>query len=134
MKNLDQIRAASALAYAASTTPKGGADDGEVVKKIPGLIMGNGLLAAGAFAYSKGEGGGWYACFDALARHLADPQVQAVPPTAAGLKPLLECLSKEADSATLQVATGEALAWLGFARRFVKKPKAKGGEGDPEQP
>ena len=48
MKNREQIRAANALAYANAGVNTRGAQGGEVVKKLPALIMSNGLLAAGA--------------------------------------------------------------------------------------
>lgn len=127
MKNLEQIRAANALAYADAGVNTRGAKGGEVVKKLPALIMSNGLLAASAFAYAKGEGEGWYVCFDHIAAHLAHKEVAVVPADKKNLRSLLDHLSKEADSGTLQQATAEALAWLCFASRFVKKPKDDGG-------
>lgn len=122
MKNLEQIRAANALAYAEAGVNTRGSEGGEVVKKLPALIMSNGLLAAGAFAFAKGEGEGWYVCFDHLAMHLAHQDVGVIPRDKRNLKALLDYLAKEADSATLKQATDEALAWLCYAKRFVKKP------------
>ncbi len=133
MKNLEQIRAANALAYAEADAKKGGSQGGEVVKKLPALIMSNGLLAAGAFAYAKGEGEGWYVCFDYLAAHLANQQVGVIPREKGNLKSLLDHLAKEADSATLKQATDEALAWLCYAKRFVKKGNGKGGDDDSDE-
>jgi len=130
MKNLEQIRAANALVYAEAGVNTRGAQGGEVVKKLPALIMSNGLLAAGAFAYAKGEGEGWYMCFDHLAAHLAHPEVGVVPQQKKNLKILLEHLAKEADSSTLKQATDEALAWLCYAKRFVKKGQDNGGDHD----
>jgi CRISPR/Cas system CMR-associated protein Cmr5 small subunit len=133
MKNLEQIRAANALAYADAGVNTRGAKGGEVVKKLPALVMSNGLLAAGAFAYSKGEGEGWYVCFDHLAAHLAHRDVAVVPTDKKNLKSLMDHLAKEADSATLKQATDEALAWLCYAKRFVKKSNGEGGDDDPDQ-
>jgi CRISPR/Cas system CMR-associated protein Cmr5 small subunit len=124
MKNLEQIRAANALDYAAADVNTRGAKGGEVVKKLPALIMSNGLLAAGAFAYAKGEG--WSVCFDHLAAHLAHNDVKVVPHEAKNLRLLMDFLSKNADSSTLKHATDETLAWLSFASRFIKKPKDEG--------
>ncbi|MGO9245594.1 MAG: type III-B CRISPR module-associated protein Cmr5 [Verrucomicrobiia bacterium] len=121
MKNLEQIRATNAMAYASAGVNTRGAQGGEVVKKLPALIMSNGLLAAGAFAYAKGEGEGWYVCFDYMARHLAHSEVSVVPGGRNDLKGLMKHLSEEADSLTLKQATEEALAWLAYAKRFVKK-------------
>lgn len=123
MKNLEQIRAANALAYANAGANTRGAQGGEVVKKLPALIMSNGLLAAGAFAYAKGEGEGWYVCFNYLAEHLAHPEVDLVPRDKKDLRTLMEHLSQNADSAVLKHATEESLAWLCYAARFVKKGK-----------
>jgi CRISPR/Cas system CMR-associated protein Cmr5 small subunit len=133
MKNLEQIRAANALTYAKAAEAGAntrGTKGGEVVKKLPALVMSNGLLAAGAFAYAKGEGEGWYVCFDHLAVHLAHKDVGVVPDDKRDLKALLEYLTKEGDSGTLQQATDEALAWLCYAKRFVKKANGKGGDDD----
>ncbi len=119
MKNLEQIRAANAMDYANAGVNTRGAQGGEVVKKLPALIMANGLLAAGAFAYAKREG--WSVCFDYLAQHLTHEQVGIIPAQHNSLEGLMDFLSREADSHTLKLATEEALAWLAYARRFVKK-------------
>ena len=121
MKNLEQIRAMTAMAYATAGVNTRGAKGGEVVKKLPALVMSNGLLAAGAFAYAKGEGEGWYVCFDHMASHLAHGEAAVVPSDKNTLKALMKHLSVEADSHTLKLATEEALAWLAYAKRFVKK-------------
>lgn len=122
MKNLEQIRAANALAYAEAGAETRGAQGGEVVKKLPALIMCNGLLAAAAFAYAKGPGEGWYVCFDYLTRHLRDELINIAPQQTDGLRGLLEFLtSAQASSETLELATEESLAWLAYARRFVGK-------------
>ncbi len=133
MKNLEQIRAANALSYAKAGVQTRGSQGGEVVKKLPALIMSNGLLAAGAFAYAKGPGEGWYVCFDYLAKHLADKEVAVVPPSKVDLKSLMDYLANDADSATLKQATDEALAWLCYARRFVTKDNGEGGDNDTDE-
>ena len=128
MKNLEQIRAMTAMAYATAGVNTRGTQGGEVVKKLPALIMSNGLLAAGAFAYAKGQGEGWYVCFDHMASHLAHGEVAVVPSDKNTLKALMKHLSEEADSHTLKLATEEALAWLAYAKRFVKKGAAEEAE------
>jgi CRISPR/Cas system CMR-associated protein Cmr5 small subunit len=130
MKNLEQIRASNAIKYADAGVKTRGAQGGEVVKKLPALVMSNGLLAAGAFAYSKGEGEGWYVCFDHLAAHLAHPEIGVAPRDKNTLRKLMDFLTGEADSATLKQATDEALAWLCYARRFVKKSNGQGDSYD----
>ncbi|MFH0879968.1 MAG: type III-B CRISPR module-associated protein Cmr5 [Lentisphaerota bacterium] len=135
MKNLEQIRARNALAFASSNDPVVNSSGGEVVKKLPALIMGHGLLAAGAFAYQKqhddrrkGRNNGFYLCFNAIARHLSDPEIHIVrisgkPSQQFTLEDLLEYLTNaQSHSGLLKSATSEALAWLSYARRFVKKP------------
>lgn len=132
MKNLEQIRAANALAYADSAEKFGGQEGGEVVKKLPAMIMSNGLLAAAAFATNKGTG--WSICFDHLARHLAHGEVAILSTKGGSLGVLLRELSG-GESSTLKMATNEALAWLSYAGRFVKRDKGedrdKGGNDDP---
>lgn len=131
MKNLEQIRAANALDYANAGVNTRGAQGGEVVKKLPALIMSNGLLAAAAFAYAKGPGEGWYVCFDHLTKHLQHQLVAIVSAPSNGLEGLLKFLtSKDATSETLKLATDESLAWLTYARRFVHKGGGNGGEND----
>ncbi|HOB98254.1 MAG TPA: type III-B CRISPR module-associated protein Cmr5 [Verrucomicrobiota bacterium] len=39
-------------------------------------------------------------------------------------------LTQQADSSTLKQATDEALAWLSYAKRFVKKGNREGGSDD----
>ena len=130
MKNLEQIRAANALSYAKKASNTRGTQGGEVVKKLPALIMTNGLLAAGAFAYAKGEQDDWYVCFDHLAAHLAHGETGVVPKDRGTLVGLLDHLTKDADSGVLQRSTAEALAWLAFAKRFVRKTRSGDDGGD----
>ncbi len=129
MKNLEQIRAANALAYAQSGANMGGKEGGDIVKKLPALIMSNGLLAAGAFAYAQKEESGWRECFNHLAKHLAHDDIAVVPRDKNNLDALMDHLAKTADSRTLKMATDEALAWLCYVKRFVRKPA---GEEDEE--
>jgi CRISPR/Cas system CMR-associated protein Cmr5 small subunit len=131
MKNLEQIRAANALAYAKAGVNTRASQGGDVVRGLPAMIMSNGLLAAGAFAYAKGENDGWYLCFDHLTLHLQHELVAIVPSQSNGLEGLLNFLtSKDATSETLKLATDEALAWLIYARRFVRKGGSNGGPDD----
>jgi hypothetical protein len=131
MRNLEQIRAANALAYANAGVKTRGTEEGEVVKKLPALIMSNGLLAAAAFGYAKGPGEGWYVCFDYLAQHLSHDLVGVAPRQTTGLNELLAFLtSRDATSETLKIATGESLAWLAYVRRFVRKGSGMEVESD----
>lgn len=171
MKNLEQIRAANALAYADSDARKTNSDGGNVVKKLPALIMSNGLLAAAAFAYQKQEDetnrqrkrfererrrppteqeeqafedNGFYTCFDFLLRHLQHEEVELVPkdvvirnsagPKLRQLDVLLSFLTGNgATSKDVQLVTEEALAWLTYARRFVRKEPENEGDHDSDE-
>lgn len=118
MVNLEQIRARNAMAAGQQriTGPNGG----EVIKKIPPLIMNHGLLAIGAYAFD--EKTGFKGAIDAIAMHLADTNIGLLPPQyPADTKGLMDYLSNKADSSQLKQCTAEAMAWLNYARRFIKK-------------
>ena len=116
-KNLEQIRAATALNAAEQKIA--GAKGGEVIKKIPPLIMNHGLLAVGAYAYD--EKTGYKGAVDAIARHLSHPDIRLVPDKCNDTDKLMRYLSEEADSVKLKLCTAEAMAWIDYARRFIKK-------------
>lgn len=118
MQNLNQIRARHVMELVSKWVS--GKNGGEVVKKIPPRIMNNGLLAA--LAYSLDEKEGWGAIFDAIAKHLASPEIQVVDSSVKDTRTLLEYLvKKETSSAKLREATSETMAWLDFARRLIHK-------------
>jgi len=117
MRNLEQIRADGALTYVNSGAGTRGKEGGNVLKKLPALIMGNGLMAAGAFGYAQKDGSGWKDCFAHIAKHLSRPEIGIVNECDT-LDKLMEYLAKKADSQTLKLATDETLAWLTYARRF----------------
>ncbi|WP_009960613.1 type III-B CRISPR module-associated protein Cmr5 [Verrucomicrobium spinosum] len=121
MQNLEQIRARNVLKFAAQG-PIGGDKGGEVIKKIPSLIQNHGLLATAAYSFSEKEG--WPKVFDAIAVHLADEHVAIVPAKIKDRRALLEHLTApDTPSEVLKQATTETMAWLTYARRFVKKDK-----------
>lgn len=128
MRNLEQIRAANAMTYAKAGLGTRGQQGGNVLKKLPALVMGNGLLAAGAFAYAQKVNSGWRTCFDHIANHLAHPEIN-IAPGKDNLDKLMDFLSVTANSQTLKIATEEALAWLSYARRFEQSPE-NGGDDD----
>jgi len=121
MQNLEQIRAASAWQTGRDETA-GGKQNGEVIKKIPPMIQNHGFLAAAAYAYDDGNRG-WRVAFDAIARHLADTRIGILPREKDDTAKMIEFLTigEGATSLNLKNATAEALAWLGYARRFIKK-------------
>jgi hypothetical protein len=119
MQNLEQIRARNALQFASQGAVSGD-EGGEVIKKVAPLILNHGLLATAA--YSFGEKRGWQQVFDAIAQHLADKNVAIVSDKVKDRRTLMEFLTQAATtSETLKLATAEAMAWLNYARRFVKK-------------
>lgn len=123
MKNLEQVRAYNANLFAIEVGNRvQGSQGGEVIKKIPPLILNHGLLATAAYSFSE-KSDGWELVFDAIAKHLADPQVNIVPASKVkNREQLLDHLTApEATSEMLKRATNETMAWLQYARRFVKR-------------
>lgn len=128
-RNLAQIRGKNAFA-AARGQAFPGREGGEVAKKVPALIVSDGLLATLAFAIDKG--GGHAAVFRAVLAHLRDPGI--ADPTAKGvgegdLAAWFDALAG-ASAADLRRATAEALAYLAFLRRFAKREKDDGQAGE----
>ena len=127
-KNLEQIRAAHALTFwhpANGNSPSTrGVNDGDVISKLPSLIVSNGLLATTAFAKSKG--GGHEELMTAVFRFLChdDRRLLPTPPQPrqgeTDLEPFIRLLTdgRDATSVRLQRATSEALAYLGYLKRF----------------
>jgi len=123
MKNLEQIRGRNALAFALKHGDEiRGPQGGEVIKKLPSLILNHGLLATAAYSYTEKKG--WQITFDAIARHLADTEIGILPTDTLDRQKMMSWLTGgQATSETLKLATAETMAWLAFARRFVKKPE-----------
>jgi CRISPR-associated protein Cmr5 len=131
LQNREQIRARHALDFKAKVERReaiaSGKEGGDAIRKIPAMIMANGLLAAIAFAIEEkknkqtGEmeprSKGHRAIFDAIALHLASEDIE-ITPGVTDAKSLIDHLAN-AESSTLKLATDEALAWLAYARRFV---------------
>jgi hypothetical protein len=121
MQNLEQVRARNALRCqkedgALIVGPQGG----EVIKKLPPLILSHGLLAIAAYAFAQKEG--WQIVLNHVARHLADPDIAIVPSATQNHGQLMAFLTgPEATSETLKLATVETMAWLSYARRFVQR-------------
>jgi hypothetical protein len=129
MQNLEQIRAKHALNFwnpSQEQPPSArGVNQGDVISKLPSLIMSNGLLATAAFAKSKG--GGHEELITAVFRFLSAPDrgVLPAPPQARQGERELDTFIRlltdghDATSTRLQVATAEALAYLGYLKRFA---------------
>ena len=117
MKNLEQVRAKNAL-EASLDGPISGKNEGEVIKKIPPLIINHGLLAIGAYAFSNDA---YRKVIDAIVNHLACEEIKLVPEYVRNTATFMEYLCTEADSNKLRLITSETMAWLNYARRFIKK-------------
>lgn len=118
MQNLNQIRARHVLEFATFCKVKG-KNGGEVIKKIPPVIMNNGLMAALAYSMDKNQQA-WQSVFDAIAVHLSSNEIAMIPEDRNSAEMLLDYLASEATSASLRDVTAEAGEWLNFARRLVK--------------
>lgn len=119
MKNLEQIRAAAALPVAERTVK---AD----VNKLPALIVANGLLATAAFA-NEDDGTKrpkMAAVVNGVARHLANVGILS---RCTDAKSMMQRLCSE-DSPVLQRATAEALAFIGYVKRFAPKGESEAEE------
>lgn len=120
MKNFEQIRAKNALEWKDKI---GGGKDGSdsVAKKVPVMILDNGIIAAAAFALEKGVG--YENVFNAVINHLADRKIVPLS-SSMSLKDfishLVNCSSNE-----LRLITAETMAYLNYLRRFAEKPKGK---------
>lgn len=125
MQNLDQIRAAAALAAVNREHSK---ITKQTVAKLPAMIIANGLLAATAFADERNNEGEakreeMQDAMNCVALHLAKG--------VHGIKPLNGCTSAQdlitklskspSTSSDLQRATAEALLLLGYLKRFAVK-------------
>jgi phosphoenolpyruvate synthase/pyruvate phosphate dikinase len=130
MQNLDQIRARNAYGFAKTSSARG-ADGGNVIDKVPPLLLNHGLLATAAYSFT--EKSGWQDIFDAIAKHLADTDICIIPASVQDRSKLMEHLTaKTTTSETLKLATAEAMAWLAFARRFVKQAERERKAATPQ--
>jgi len=125
MQNLEQKRAAHALKSAPFIET--GKEGGEIVKKIPPLIMDNGILASMAFACetkgnrdlkNKGHHSVFMACIDHLKKN-TDLKIPVEVCT--DVRSFLKWMSSAISSGQLRAITTETLAYLAYLRRFVQK-------------
>ena len=129
MKNLEQIRAKHALNFwhpAQGQPPAArGVNEGDVISKLPSLVVSNGLLLTTAFAKSKG--GGHEELMTAVFRFLCHTERALLPQPPqprhgeTQLDTFIRLLTDgdDANSMRLQLATAEALAYLGYLKRFA---------------
>ena len=118
MQNLNQIRARNVLEFA-NSAPVRGRNGGEVIKKIPPVIMNNGIMAALAYSLDRNQQA-WRGVFDAIAVHLSSQEIAMIPADKNSAELLLDYLASEATSVQLRDITAESFEWLNFARRLVK--------------
>lgn len=142
MKNLEQIRAAAALAFWQGGNARGVAG-GNVVSKLGSLIIRDGLLSTLAFCVAKGAGHeslGTEICRYAFERinlmpaHAQRPTSNQLqqrrdnqdrPRQQTLLERYIDTLAGE-DSAKLRLATQEALRYLDYLKRF--EPESNNNE------
>jgi CRISPR/Cas system CMR-associated protein Cmr5 small subunit len=124
MHNLDQIRAAAALPVAEKTN-KGD------VNKLPAMILTNGLLAATAYATELKEKGVYKreamaVVMNGVAEHLANPihGLTVLEGNQGNAKAMTVALATHAQAIDLQRATTEALAFIGYVKRFAQKEES----------
>lgn len=114
MKNFEQIRAKNALKWKDKIGQ--GADGGESVsKKVPAMILDNGIIAAAAFALEKG--GGYKNVFEAVIEHLSDSEIGLLD-RADSLEVFVNHLAN-VPSDELRRITAETAAFLNYLRRFA---------------
>ena len=115
--NLDQVRAKNAF-KACSVGKFSGANNGEVVKKLPPMIRENGMLGALAFAMSKKDKEviGYANAFEVITQHLYYIGKITSSNAETLQKELLEC-----NSLKLRDVTVETMLYLDYLRRFAKK-------------
>ena len=118
MQNLNQIRARHVLEFANIARVRG-REGGEVIKKIPPVIMNNGMMAALAYFMDKNQQA-WRLVFEAISMHLSSKEMSMIPEDRNSAEMLLDYLASEASSTMLRDITAEAGEWLNFARRLVK--------------
>jgi CRISPR/Cas system CMR-associated protein Cmr5 small subunit len=127
MKNLEQIRAARAITDGKSADLTG-PDGGNILSKLPTLIVADGLLAAAAFAVSKG--GGYQTLIASVFNHLKEVRILSKE----HLADQIQELAQTQDTVLLRRATTEAVAYANYIKRFGKmfqrEAKAKRGTTD----
>lgn len=114
MKNFEQIRAKNALEAKDKISAGAGGGD-SVAKKVPVMILDNGLIAAAAFALETGVG--YQDVFAAVIRHLADKEIGLLTSPVSLEEFIARLVSIDSDS--LRLITAETMAYLNYLRRFA---------------
>jgi len=130
MTNLEQIRAQSAFARAATAADFGDKDREEylsLAKDLPAMFQNNGLLATWVFFLSKDKKAHQTlltALLEHLQKHFRDPQVEFTVVAALAPKEALTNYwtrsGKELSGAQLMQLTAEAVAFSGWLKRAAE--------------
>ena len=121
MKNLEQVRAANALAYAKAGLTHA-VNKAATSSKSSRFDQATGCWP-GAFAYGQKEDSGWQPALTTSRNICRIPK--SIVPGQDNLEKLLNFASRP--TARCLLATEEALAWLSYARRF-EQTNGEGGE------
>jgi CRISPR/Cas system CMR-associated protein Cmr5 small subunit len=114
MKNLEQIRAKNAMNVEIDRNEK---DSKSIAKKVPTMILENGLLAAAAFALESNVKGYRSVFENGIIPHLGE--VDKLPGEHTDLQGFISDLTV-CDSSVLRRITSEIMAYLNYLRRFAK--------------
>lgn len=89
------------------------------LRKLPAMVLTNGLTASVAFAKSKstGKDESWKIIYDQLQRHLLKPPPDSEDSTSSDL---LTYLIQHSDSKSTRVLTIETLSLLGWMKRIIE--------------
>jgi CRISPR/Cas system CMR-associated protein Cmr5 small subunit len=118
MQNLEQIRAAKAIQCSAKI-------DRQAVRKLPAMVLANGFLAAASFSLDSESRKGMRTIWVEIGDHLHKRGHLKASPVGADDNARVLSMVKELagrSSLELQSATSEALAYLGYLKRFAPKP------------
>lgn len=114
MKNLEQIRAKNAMDVEIERNEK---DSKSIAKKVPTMILENGILAAAAFALESNVKGYRSVFENGIIPHLRD--IGDLPDEQTDLRGFISYLTG-CDSNVLRRITSEIMAYLNYLRRFAK--------------
>lgn len=115
MRNLEQIRAANALNVKIEKDSDN--DSNSIAKKVPSMIIENGLLATAAFSFESNKKGYKSVFENGIIPHLAS--LNRLPGSSKDLEEFIADLSK-IESSRLRAITSETMAYLNYLRRFAK--------------
>jgi len=125
MKNLHQIRAANSINVKITKDKE---DSKTIAKKVPAMIIENGLIATAAFAIESNKSGYKSVFEDAIIPHLQHDLISIVPKQSKDEKETTFVINDLGgfiryltliDSSILRLITSETLQYLNYLRRFA---------------